>query len=1162
MKLKQVEILGFKSFAEKTVIEFHEGITCVVGPNGCGKSNIGDAIRWVLGEQSAKALRGGKMPDVIFAGATSKKPLNLAEVTITFSDVNGALPLDYEEIAVTRRLYRNGDSEYLINKQLVRLKDLHSLFYDSGIGKNTFIEQGKIDQLIQYSPEERRYIFEEAAGIVRFLQRKRETLRKLDEASLNLSRLSDIKGEIDQQIILLQNQSDKAQIYKEKKSLLESLEKEQLALRYTTYAKKRAELALKELEAKEKYLALNADKNKLEASLEEKKRNHDGLEVFYRNAKDIYLTKKSEKELKIQIQMHSEERIKELIANENKRSKEHKELELQRATWLPEIALLKAKKEQLSSELKVMSVTLHAKKQEFQVLEKNLQVLQKKQTEAYKEKVNSFQRHASLHSEVKQIEFRIETHLEKKEHFEKRSRSLLHIIQEKETELQQRLFEFNQAELLVNGAENQIHEMTQRLKICSEGVKATKNILEALMKEFHEKSAKLKALIQLRNEFAGFTGGGKKLLQEAQNPKSPLFGLLNGLYEYIHPHLSHERAVNAVLKNYTQTLVVKNKEALDRVLAFAKQQSIFDFSLLCLEYVPLTSSSPFINESLLGQYLLAFFSCATSLEEAFIKAFSHREASWTEGHFIDEKGILFIGGSKESSVFLREAEIKSIEKEILELNQKKEVYDLRVQDAIQQENELRCENTQAEEARRKAAHALTESKFLLQKVQGDLERVKKEKNQVDEEIQSLLILIEGMLSQQNKILATVKTADTNLENIQMQLNEVEQELSQKIQLTSEKKMALQGEENRVQMFDLEYRKTSHQHQLLEAKNAETERLLIRLIDDLKESKKTLNDWQERLQLTVNDLSLLATDLEEAEKKEKYFETQCTDSKRFIHLEEASFKELDKQLKDIENKLHQINLQLASLETGQNAVVIEMKDRFQTDMIEPSLNKGESSLQKDIHLLKGFLDQNQNVNLAAIEECEKQKKRKDFLEAQISDLTSAKAELLKMIASLDEESRRLFKETFQEIRRNFQKNFQILFKGGEADLELLDAKDILEAGIEITAKPPGKQMRSMSLLSGGEKCLTAMALLFAIFEVKSSPFCVLDEIDAPLDDSNVERFLNVVKQFIDRCQFIIVTHNKRTMALADRLYGVSMEEKGISKLLFMEFSEKSTELVGV
>lgn len=1165
LKLKKVEILGFKSFADKTVIEFHEGITCVVGPNGCGKSNIGDAIRWVLGEQSAKALRGGKMPDVIFAGASTKKPLNLAEVTITFSDVQGALPLDYDEVAVTRRLYRNGDSEYLINKQLVRLKDVHSLFLDSGIGKNniSFFEQGKIDQLIQYSPEERRTIFEEAAGIVRFLQRKRETLRKLDEVGLNLSRVADIKGEIDKQILLLEEQAEKAKLYKVKKAELELFEKEHIALRFLGYAKKKGELTFKETEAKGKHQELNFKKEQLDVYLESKKQTHEELEKSYSTARDILLTKKSEKELKSQIQLHSDERVKELIASENKMANELKVLEAQRTNWVSEIVLLKEMKEKLYQKLKELNLEVAAKKLEFQTFEKDLQILSKKQTEAYREKVSAFQKHASLHSEAKQIVFRTESNLEKKEQFEGRSKNLLQMVQEKEQEVRVKNLEYTNAEFLVSESEKKFQEIESRLRNCFEDTRKAKASLEVVMKEFHEKSAKLKALIHLRQEFSGFTGGGKRLLQEAQTAKSPLFGLLKGLYEYIQPSPGYEKAVSAVLKNYSQTLVVKSKDALEAVLAFAKQHSISDFSLISLEHVPISTSSPFIHESKLGHYLLRFLSFETNHQNAFEKAFSNGEASWcAEGQYIDEKGVLFIGSAKESSIFIREAEIKSLENEILTLNQTKTLSELKVAEILKREGELQLEKTEADGARRKSGHTLTENRFALQKVQSDLERVHKEKNQVDEEIKSLLILIEGMLLQQQKILETVKTADTDLENIQKHLNEVELELASKVQLTSSKKTALQIEEKEQASLDASYRKTSHQYQLIDAKNAETERLINRLKEELGSGKKAILDWQQRLHSNATDLSCLAVGLEEAEKEEKRLEQERILSKKSIHLEEISFKDLEKQIREVENKMHQTGIQLSSVETGQNAVLIEMQERFQSEMIEPSLNKGEDWLVKEMQQLRVFIDQNQNVNLAAIEECAKQNERRSFLEEQMADLSSAKAELLKMIAGLDEESRHLFKTTFNEIRRNFQKNFQILFKGGEADLELLEADDILEAGIEITAKPPGKQMRSLSLLSGGEKCLTAMALLFAIFEVKASPFCVLDEIDAPLDDSNVERFLNVVKQFIDRCQFIIVTHNKRTMALADRLYGVSMEEKGISKLLFMEFSEKSTELVGV
>lgn len=1167
MKLKKIEILGFKSFADKTVIEFHEGITCVVGPNGCGKSNIGDAIRWVLGEQSAKAMRGGKMPDVIFAGASSKKALNFAEVTITFSEVNGDLPLDFQEVAVTRKLHRSGESEYLINKQSVRLKDVHSLFLDSGIGKNniSFFEQGKIDQLIQYSPEERRTIFEEAAGITRFLQRKREAFRKLEDVNLNLSRVDDIKGEIDKQIILLESQAEAASVFKDKKGRLEIFEKEHLLVRYANYSRKESDLKAKESDFVKKQTELLEKKEILDQSLQEKKVAYEDLEKQYRKARDLFLFKQNEKDLKTQSARHSEEQIKALSTKEEKVISEVNVLKGRQKGWTEEIASLGNKREELSKQLKQAKEAVSIVDQEFQELEKELHILRKNQTEAYRTKVNAYQKQASLQNEVKQLKFRADSNLEKKEQLEVRGKNLTEVIQSKEIEVKSKESLLSEAEQRVQKAKAGFQKLELQLKTALDETEKAKKDVEEHVRKFHEKSAKQKALLHLRQEFAGFTSGGKHLLRDSSDPKSPIFGLLKGLYEYVIPKNGYEPAVSAALKVYAQTLVATSKESFERVLSYAKEKAFSDFSLVCLEIFEKPGSSDFIAASPLGSHLLSSMAVESSWQEAFEKAVKEKTASWINpGWFIDSKGVLFASGAGESSVFTREAEIRKLEKELEKLNLEKEASEAQLATFLKNEQTIKLEKSNHEKLLREVELAAVETRFSVQRVQGELARVLKEKSQVEEEVKGLVKYIQGVIAEQEAVSEVFKTASVGLDKIQEDLNLVEQALSTKNSLSADKKQTFQKGENEVRGLDAEFRKISHQFHTLEAQSAETKRLISRLEGDLEASKGAKLQWVSQVQNTAGDLSVILSDLEKAKTDVNQLEARQTEFKLEINTSEKQCKELALVLKEIEGKVHQIGIQLAHVETGQNTVLVELQERYETvDKNElPTLDLSIEKLDKEIHELRKFLELNQNVNLAAIEECEKQKERAQFLEAQVADLISAKNELLKMIAGLDQESRFLFKTTFDQIRINFQKNFQILFKGGEADLELLEADDILDAGVEITAKPPGKQMRSLSLLSGGEKCLTAMALLFAIFEVKSSPFCILDEIDAPLDDSNVERFLNVVKQFIDRCQFIIVTHNKRTMALADRLYGVSMEEKGISKILFMEFSEKTTQLVGV
>lgn len=1148
MKLKRVEIIGFKSFAEKTVIEFHDGITCIVGPNGCGKSNIGDAIRWVLGEQSAKALRGGKMPDVIFAGAASKKPLNFAEVTIHFTEIEGSLPLDYEEIAVSRRLYRSGESEYFINKELVRLKDVHALFLDSGIGKNnfSFFEQGKIDQLIQYSPEERRYIFEEAAGIVRFLQRKRETMRKLEDASLNLSRVADIQTEVEKQVANLEGQALAAAEYKEKRASLEAYEKELLFLRYRGFIKKHADLAEKETIARKSVETASLKKEALEQGLTEKKDIYDQLEQKYLFSREERLGKERERELKEQARTHTEERIQDFSRKEEKVGLELISIAEKLKGWNPELDALKKKREALSLELAQAKGILKIANDAYHSLDQELQTLRSKQTAAYRGKTLALERQSSLQNEVKQLKFRLDSNLEKQELLQERSQQLAIVIQEKEGELERRLKAKDEAVNKLTSTQEQLKDAERRLKEADQTLLTSQHQLQECIKEFQEKSAKLNALMHLRQEFTGFSLGSKQLLKETQEVGGPLFGLLKGLYEYITPKKGQERAVSEILKRYAETLVVEKKTQLDAVMHFAKTKELTGFSIVCLETIQENGFlSPYALENILSSHFL------------------HQVTPWgDEGCFLDAKGVLFVPGKGEASIFLREAEIKSLEEELRTIALKKDEKEAEVSVKKEQEQALKAERLHKDQEVRRAEMAKMEEEFHFQKAESDCVRTQKERRQVEEEIQGILAFVGKALQEQEKADGAFKEASLGFDRTKEELNAVEKELNLKSQQQIERKNELLKADEGYRALEAEYRKTSHSYLSLEAKVQESLRLQERLLKDLESGRSSKEEWLAASMKARTDLEVLKEACGKAAESAQVIEKEKSVAKDAIIETEKQLKELLHELKEWESKVHQLGIQLAHVETGQNTVLQELEDRFQSVPEEPSMNLAMDKMEKEVRVLKEYLASHQNVNLAAIEECDRQKERALFLKEQVADLETAKESLLQMIRGLDQESRHLFKTTFEEIRRNFQKNFQILFQGGEADLELLEAEDILDAGVEISAKPPGKQMRSLSLLSGGEKCLTAMALLFAIFEVKSAPFCILDEIDAPLDDSNVERFLNVVKQFIDRCQFIIVTHNKRTMALADRLYGVSMEEKGISKLLFMEFSGKSTQLVGV
>lgn len=1169
MKLKKIEVVGFKSFADKTAVEFHEGITCIVGPNGCGKSNIGDSIRWVLGEQSAKSMRGGKMPDLIFAGTSTRKAANFAEVTITFSEVQGKLPIDYDEIAITRRLYRDGESEYFINREPVRLKDIHHLFLDSGIGKSnfSFFEQGKIDQIIQLPPMERRSIFEEAAGIGRFLQRKKETLRKLDDVGVNLNRLSDIQSEVERQVSLLEEQAVQANEYKQSRERLEILEKGHLLSRFDSYEKRARDLKGKEGELKSDYQNYQKDKGLLDEQCQDSRAFLDEEEVAYRKMREEFLKKQGDKELKLQSRGTTYERLEEIKGQQLKAEKEIQTLEAQRNIWATEIKCLRESKEQLAREAVDKKKVAESLAASFQKVEKELASFRAKQTNSHQERVQQIQRESNLDSEKKQQELRLENHQEKKAQLTSRIEQLERLRIEKNDEVKAKKRAFQELCEASDESKKKLRSAEDALKTMNAEIDKAQRQNEQISREASEVKARHHALLRLKEDFEGFSLGSKKLLKEAQDPKSPLYGLLKALYEYISADPQSQAAISSVLKPYAQTLVVPTEHDLRVVVEFALSRGIKDFSIFCLEFVKpgkalentllQKADSNALVEHFLGRIVLVEDS-----DEALSVVRKTQVEAWSaSGCFVDSRSVLFYSQAQDHSVFAREAEIKSLAKksEIFEI-EKKQV-DEQVKKLFQEKQKLQELRTAADIEVRKAEMKGVEANFVLQKTEQDLQRLQKEIAQVSQEIQGseeTILTISKRLTELESAFLAAKQKSRELLEATDALNA---HLSKISEGWKEEQEAYQRAQFALQDIEDKSRKAVHALNLLEVKDQESERLLERLKQEVSAAKKMQHELSLKSTVSDGELKRLEEELNGLQNKIAAKQESLEGQKALLAKLDEERKKFEHLIKDVEGKLNQMSIQLAHLETGQGAIIQELKDRFNIEVDElrqsvPALQGSLEKTEKEIKQLRAQLESRQNVNLAAIDECAKQKERAEFLKEQIGDLTGSKEDLLAIIASLDKECRELFQKTFTEVRANFQKNFQILFKGGEADLELTESEDILEAGIEITAKPPGKQMRSLSLLSGGEKCLTAMALLFAIFEVKASPFCILDEIDAPLDDSNVERFVNVVKQFIDRCQFIVVTHNKRTMAIADRLYGVSMQEKGVSKLLAMEFSKQA------
>jgi chromosome segregation protein len=1169
LKLKKLKLFGYKSFAERTEIEFDGGITCVVGPNGCGKSNISDGFRWGLGEQSAKSMRGGRMTDVIFAGTTTRKPLNMAEVTITLSDVSGDFPTEQGEIAVTRRLYRNGESEYFINKHQVRLKDVHELFLDSGIGKNAFciFEQGKIDQVINYSPLERRYIFEEAAGIVRFLQRKKEALKKLELADQNTNRVRDIHREVEKQIVTLEAQAEKAREFKQNRELLEKSEKCYLVGKWDQIQKKKEEISNKlqeqQIVEKDLFKTLEATQENFQKS----KVDLEQTEENYRKKREELFEKRSQKEIQSREKSSQQERIKEAVLKEKKWASELEELLKKREARQKEFSETRAQLSTVTIALQTAEESLAVQKNKKQSIETSIANLRHEQAVAQQNLLNISRTEQQLLSEMKQDQVRMENIHEKIGAIEQNRQRQKMVLQELQKQLAEKRAQSEELSKEIDLGQKALKKLEETLLELNDKIKSLAGEEAQQMKALTECRARHKLLLKLREEMEGFSVASKKLLQASKNPQSAIHNKLKGLFEVVHPEKGAEGALAAALRHYDHTLAVETIEDLKLVLAYAKEHQLQEYSLVCLELLPKAAAATgtTLKKKVKGatglvSHVVLSNDVLENVDWSELKQNDGTEMWFAEGAFLDRSNVLFVSRQGEKNVFMREAEIQELSEKIEAAEKRVAEVQAASKSAVEKRDAVAAERMEMDKAGRRLEMKLVEHNYALQRLNNDFTKVSGDDVRLEVEIKTLQATFESLKLKIEEHQQKVEAARLKTTEVQQLLKTLETNIKNVSEgYVSDQNSYEKAQETHQKAIE-EHRKMTHQLKILELQDTEASREHHRLTEEL----GALRTFQAESNLRTIEydkvLVEVETILKQVETDCQQLEKELQQKRKTIETVEARIKELDSKHKAKEKELYQFGMQSEQQDASLAAVSAEMQERFELDVLQAKdlgffADRPLDIIEKEIRALRHEIQQAGDVNMTSIDECEVHKERHKVLKEQIDDLSGSREELLAIINELDGESRKIFTETFGKIRENFQKNFQILFNGGEADLELLDTKDVLEAGIEISAKPPGKQMRSIQLLSGGEKCLTAMALLFAIFEVKPSPFCILDEIDAPLDDANVERFVRMLQQFLDRCQFVVITHNKRTMAIADRLFGVSMEEKGVSKLLSIQFSDE-------
>ena len=1246
MYLKTLEIHGFKSFADKTVFEFAQGVTGIVGPNGCGKSNVVDAIRWVLGETSAKALRGGEMADVIFNGTEKRKPLGMAEVTLTMADCEESLKVDYNEVSITRRVFRDGRSEYRINNTLCRLKDIHDMLMDTGIGRTAYsiMAQGQIDQILSSKPEERRAVFEEAAGITKFKKEKKEALRKLEYTEANLLRVSDVLAEQERRMNSLRRQVAKARRYQ--------------ALAADTRV-------LDTHLGHKKFVELTAERDELLTSIR-------GLEVRDTEL-EMLLPKKEEAVSEARAAARTFEGE---LAELRHRSNEHKNA-LNSAQG--RMAFNEERKSELESRIRQNHEDIYATReklaqQEFDfiaanesleqltrlIAEKEIQLAEAedrtKGTREERERIETALREIRGEANRTQtiiatMQAKIESALAQLEGTRERARQLADEEQRLNLELEEFRSERARIANEVEATGSQLADLEEAFQTAERAYQHTRGDLDAARtsaiasnKILAQRSARFQAVRQLVESGEGFEKGTQNVLKGLGNPDQFKPLIHGALASFIEADNSCARAIEAALGTHLHAVLVHDQAAAEAIIGRLTEKQLGIAAILPESFVPHSAGTQMealpegatawaldriksdkrisgVIERLLDHVLIV-----PNLTTALRLRANHPGVTFVTlaGVMLSGEGMLRGGATAEGTTSVLELrnEVRALESEVTGLTEADEAARNRVTELetnlerLREEVEVSRERLQRQKvelstlqgqlslATREVENFETKAENVRWE-RGELENRERAaaegREHLESELASARDRLESLESENRRLQSEADAAVHREQDLNTALNELRTDLAvERRSKQSAEELQKPMEARLSELREISIRRETEIEaftQRIEGATAEN----ARLAEECETHRLEVEDLQVEINTRAEGRAVLLEAIETAETQLAAVRRDHAKVAEQKGREEVSATKLDLRLESITNSIqerYQVELSnfqpdahalLASIasqkalqsrggrqmivageESGENTDDDEMPtmvvDGTSDDDIEiPGEMTGEPDwefVESIVTDIKRRLDAMGPVNLDAIEEFEELEERYNFLKNQHDDLVSSKAELLEVIDRINTETQRLFSETFAQVKINFREMFKELFgEKGEADLTLLDESDPLESGIEVTAKPPGKKLQSITLLSGGERSMTAVALLFSIYMIKPSPFCVLDELDAPLDESNINRFVKVLDRFIDRSQFIIVTHSKRTMARADVMYGVTMEEFGVSKPVGMRLTNSEDTKTG-
>ena len=1179
MYLKRIELQGFKSFADKTVLEFKQGITSVIGPNGSGKSNISDAIRWVLGEQSMKSLRSGKSSDVIFAGTQSRKSLGFAEASLVFDNSDGALPIEYEEVVVTRKIYRTGETGYYINKTNCRLKDVLELFMDTGIGKDGYsiIGQGKIDEILSNKSEDRRNVFEEAAGIVKYKTRKEESEKKLEHTKLNLLRINDILSEIEGNLEPLKMQSDKARKYLDLKEELKNIE---VGLFVYNIEKYKAELVkiTEDMEAMTENCNLEEEKlNKIKEEKENLKIRIDEVTSQIEAMQNIgFESEKKKEQLNSNINI-SKTKIQNNEENEKRFNQEISEYEEKITKSKEDMQNKMNKKISLAENKAKFQQELDEKEQELEILNSTLSEKELKIEEDKKKLEANVDKKYEIESEISAKKANI-SNLEKR--LKQIENDISNNIREKDNEV----FKKEEIQKGVYEVEKQKNEISNKMKdINQEKIKAEEKIksidiqISNYNRDVQFKESRHRFLVETEKEKEGYARGVKALLKDCENIKELGKGMHGALAELIDVPEKYKTAIEMTLGASLQNIVTENEQDAKRLVEHLRNNKLGRASFL-----PITSikgkkldkikgsklrvvgiASDLIDYdkkyeqiviSLLGRTVIVE-DMDTAIKVAKENGYSFRivtlegdliNASGSiTGGFVEKKTLNILGRSKEIENLAKE--ISKIKKKIQELEEEKETILNKNKDTFEEykkiESEYQTIDIKYSVEKQKEISVDENIERLaraIQKLRDERAKINEEVKEINESIESAEEKIEAIKNSNNELQEVInKFADVNKDS-QKRIDDLNYDITNlKISVSS-----FDESENSInEISDMIKQEIEAYTKNIENKKEQIKKLKeenINLNQEIEENLKEIEEIKSKVQNSGETIENMKKERVDLNSKLTKKEDEQNDEFKIIEDLKAQIVKIDVRKTKIDDEVNnQINTLWIEYELTPNATAGYAKP------------ENVALTQRRVNNLRTDIRELGSVNVDSIEEYKSLKERYDFMCEQRLDLESTMAKLHKMIAEITNTMKKQFKEKFEIINKNFGEVFCELFGGGKAEITLEDENNILECGININVQPPGKKLQSMTLLSGGEKAFTAIALLFAILKVNPAPFCVLDEIEAALDDVNVNRYADFLKKFAGNTQFLVITHRKGTMEAADTVYGVTMEEKGISKLLSMK-----------